>query len=136
MANCIVWLASQAGRLDELAQLPADMFDDKTLKRALYVAAANDHAEIVRFLLRVGVTNKYAMRLQQPLRSAARYNSADAMRALVEAKADVYCDTIQGNRLVWPQQWHTQTRCAHCLLLLHIYSVDYLYAPPAVLTVS
>ena len=24
------------------------------------------------------------------------------------------------NRLVWPQQWHTQTRCADGLLLLHI----------------
>ena len=36
------------------------------------------------------------------------------------------------NRLVWPQQWHTQTRCADGLLLLHIYSADYLYAPTAV----
>ena len=36
------------------------------------------------------------------------------------------------NRLVWPQQWHTQTRCADGLLLLHIYSVDYLYAPAVV----
>ena len=31
------------------------------------------------------------------------------------------------NRLAWPQQWHTQTRCADGLLLLHIYSADYLY---------
>ena len=36
------------------------------------------------------------------------------------------------NRLVWPQQWHTQTRCADGLLLLHIYSADYLYAPAVV----
>ena len=36
------------------------------------------------------------------------------------------------NRLVWPQQWHTQTRCADGLLLLHIYSVDYLYTPTVV----
>ena len=35
------------------------------------------------------------------------------------------------NRLVWPRQWHTQTRCADGLLL-HIYSVDYLYAPVVV----
>ena len=33
------------------------------------------------------------------------------------------------NRLVWPQQWHTQTRCTDGLLL---YSVDYLYAPAVV----
>ena len=33
------------------------------------------------------------------------------------------------NRLVWPQQWHTQTRCADGQLL---YSVDYLYAPAVV----
>ena len=36
------------------------------------------------------------------------------------------------NRLVWPQQWHTQTRCADGLLLLHIYSADYLYVPAVV----
>ena len=36
------------------------------------------------------------------------------------------------NRLIWPQQWHTQTRCADGLLLLHIYSADYLYAPAVV----
>ena len=36
------------------------------------------------------------------------------------------------NRLVWPQQWHTQARCADGLLLLHIYSADYLYAPAVV----
>ena len=36
------------------------------------------------------------------------------------------------NRLVWPQQWHTQTRCADGLLLLHICSVDYLYMPAVV----
>ena len=36
------------------------------------------------------------------------------------------------NRLVWPQQWHTQTRCADGLLLLHISSVDYLYMPAVV----
>ena len=36
------------------------------------------------------------------------------------------------NRLVWPHQWHTQTRCTDGLLLLHIYSADYLYAPAVV----
>ena len=36
------------------------------------------------------------------------------------------------NRLVWPRRWHTQTQCANSLLLLHIYSVDYLYAPVVV----
>ena len=35
-------------------------------------------------------------------------------------------------RLLWPQQWHTQTRCADGLLLLHIYSADYLHAPAVV----
>ena len=33
------------------------------------------------------------------------------------------------DRLVWPQQWHTQTRGADGILL---YRVDYLYAPAVV----
>ena len=54
MADHTVWLESQAGRLDELAKLPSELFDRLTVGRALCVAAANDHADTVRFLLRGG----------------------------------------------------------------------------------
>ena len=98
MVNRTVWLASQAGRLDELAQLPPAMFNRVTLERALRVAAANDHAEIVSFLLRVGVTNQDAPAMARPpLQTAARHNSADAMHVLIEAKANANVDTS-----IWP----------------------------------
>ena len=95
MADRTVWLASQAGRLDEMAELPPQMFDRVTLKRALYVAVANDHAGIVSFLLRAWETNKNAQIIMNTgiphlaVNIAARHDSADALRALIEAKVDV-----------------------------------------------
>ena len=93
MANRIVWLASQAGRLDELAQLPPALFDDITLIQAVYVAASNDHAGIVRFLLRAGKNNNTHLPwntfLNMSLNFAVWYDSADTLRALVLAKADL-----------------------------------------------
>ena len=106
MANRRVWLASQAGYLDELAQLPAELFDPRTLERALHVAVTNDHAAIVRFLLRVGVTNNYAIGLQGSLNSAARYDSTDALRALIKAEARVHRD-----RDDWPAVVVAAERC-------------------------
>ena len=106
MANHKVWLASQAGRLDELAHLPPELFDRVTLERALYVAVVNDHAGIVRFMLRAGKNTHQDTHLpwntfrNTPLNTAARHSSAGAMRALVEAKADVNCDTSTRPALV------------------------------------
>ena len=97
MADRTVWVASQAGCLDELAQLPPEIFDRVTLERALHVAAANDHAEIVRFLLRAGVNKNSAhlswgASVNLAARSAARHDSANALRALIKAKARVHRD--------------------------------------------
>ena len=112
MADCTVWLASQAGRLDELAQLPTELFDRVTLERALYVAVANDHAGTVCFLLRAG---RMSLR-HAPLNIAAWNNSADAMRELVKAKADINC-----NNGIWPAVVvaveHRATACLRVLVL-------------------
>ena len=117
MAESTVWLASQAGRLDELAQLPAESFDPLTLKRALQVAAANDHAEIVSFLLRVGVTNQDAPAMARPpLQTAARHNSADAMHVLIEAKANANVDTSMWPAVVIAAE-HGATACVRLLVL-------------------
>ena len=88
MANRTAWLASQAGRLDELAHLPPELFDRVTLQRTLYVAVVNNHAGIVRFILQAGAAiSKNAHLLRNAVHTAARHDSADALRALVKAKA-------------------------------------------------
>ena len=118
MANSIVWLASQAGRLDELAQLPRELFDHVTLQRSLYVAVANNHAGIVRFLLRAGVTiNNNAHLLRNALHAAARYDSADVLRTLVEGKADVNNATNRTWSAVVTAVEHGATACLQVLVL-------------------
>ena len=128
MGNHAIWPLSQAGRLDELAQLPEDIFDRATLERALCVAVANDHAEIVRFLLRAAVKADARIMRYDPrvcldglynsanaLHTAARHDSADALRALVEAKAGVNEVTGTWSAVVTAAE-HGATACVGVLV--------------------
>ena len=115
MANRTVWLASQAGRLDELAQLPPQLFDHVTLMRALCVAVANDHAGIVSFLLRADMDTAHLLR--NTLHAAARHDSADVMRALIEGKADVNDATARTWSAVVTAVEHGATTCLRVLVL-------------------
>ena len=107
MANLNLWLASQAGRCQELEALLPGNFDQETLRAALHVASANDHAGVVSILLRAGAvcgdvngvvyatlwqrtfvetcTTTYA--LLGP--GAAEHGAIKCLQVLVLAKADV-----------------------------------------------
>ena len=103
MADLGVWLASQAGRwqeLEELRELSPELFDPYTLKLALRIAAANDHAGVVRVLVRAGASISgvgdfvcqptplfAATKHDSALFAATKHDSADAARALLETKA-------------------------------------------------
>ena len=118
MANRVLWLASQAGRLDELAQLPRELFAPLTMERALCVAVANDHAGIVRFLLRAGVTiSKNAPLLRTALHIAAQHDSADALRTLVEDKVNVNDAILTTWSAVVTAVEHGATACLRLLAL-------------------
>ena len=118
MAKSIVWLASQAGRLDELAQLPLELLDRVTMQRSLYAAIVNNHAGIVRFLLQAGAAiGKNAHLLQTALHTAARHDSADALRALIEANAGLNDADADRRSAVVTAVEHGATACLRVLLL-------------------
>ena len=102
MADLRVWLASQAGRwqeLEELRVLAPELFDRNTLAQALRVAAANDHAAVVHVLIRGGASasgvGDFVLLPPTPLFAAMKHDSADAARALLETKASTDgCTTI------------------------------------------
>ena len=116
MANRTVWLASQAGRCKDVVESAPELLDRITLLRALRVAVANDHADVVRVLLRAGanVAGGRAFCARTPLDEAAQYDSAHAMRALIEAKA---CIHVNGEPVpaCWAA-WYGSTRTMHMLL--------------------
>ena len=93
MAGFSLWLASQAGRCWQVEALSPENFDQQTLRTALHVAVANDHAGVARILMRAGAgfDSNYG-----PMHTALRYDSADALRTLVEAKAIVNTCTSCG----------------------------------------
>ena len=78
------------GRCEEVEALSPEHFDRASLQTALHVAAANDHAGAVSILIRAGVrTDAYDMFVTPPMHITSRYDSADALRTLLEAKASV-----------------------------------------------
>ena len=90
-AESSLWLASQGGRCWEVEAVSPQHFDQQILQNALHVAIANDHAGVVPILLRAGALldgSRTPIQLS-PVQSALRYDSADTLRTLLEAKARV-----------------------------------------------
>ena len=86
-----VWDAAQTGRADDLQVLlhfrPPSR---KVMASALHVAARNDHAEAVDVLIRArALINDWGEDRIAPLFAAAHAGSAGAVRALLQARADV-----------------------------------------------
>ena len=89
-----LWLAAQGGRIDEIRELLTDLPERFNINKSfgkvnlLMVAAANDHVNVVRFLLDIDIEVN-ARISWTALMYAAKYGSVDSARLLLLAGAFV-----------------------------------------------
>ncbi len=76
-------LAAESGNFDIVNNTYQGITESNHLDRALYLAAKNGHAEIVKLLLKNGRANPNAL-LSAPLRTACREGHVDVVKLLLE----------------------------------------------------
>ena len=113
MAELSLWLASQTGRCRAVEATSPENFGQKKLRDALHVAVANNHAAVVCILLRAGAVFDG---ICNPVFTALRYDSADALLTLVEAKASII-GTGDNSRYIVIAAIHGATKCLQVLIL-------------------